>query len=285
MLIADAQVHVWGADTAERPWPPGRAAQAHRATPFGHEELLARMDEAGVDRAVIVPPSWEGDRNDLALEAARLHPDRFAVMGRLAIEDPASRAKVANWKQQPGMLGLRFTFHTPVSRPWLTDGTADWLWPAAEKAGVPIMFLPPGQLAVADRIAERHPGLRLVIDHLGRQMGTKDEAAFGDLDELLKLARRPNVAVKATGLMGYSTEPYPWPTLQGHVKRVVDAFGPQRVFWGTDITRLSCTYREAIDFFTKEMDFLSQQDLEWIMGRGLCEWLGWRVPEPAQTIE
>ena len=85
------------------------------------------MDRAGVDRAVIVPPSWEGDRNDLALEAARQHPDRFAVMGRLALERPESRSLLADWRRQPGMLGLRFTFHTDLQRPWLTDGTADWL--------------------------------------------------------------------------------------------------------------------------------------------------------------
>jgi len=279
MIIADAQVHLWGADTPERPWPPGRAAHAHRPTPFGVDELLERMDEARVDRAIIVPPSWEGDRNDLAIEAAKLNPERFAVMGRLAIEDPASRTKIATWKQQTGMLGLRFTFHTEQSKPWLTDGTADWLWPEAEKAGVPIMLLPPGQLDAVDRIAQRHPKLRLVIDHLARPMGAKDEAAFGDLDELLKLAKRHNVAVKATGLMGYSTESYPWPALQGHVKRVVEAFGPQRVFWGTDITRLACTYQEAITFFTEEMDFLSDEDLEWIMGRGVCEWLGWPIPD------
>ncbi len=76
---------------------------------------LDGMKEAGVDRAVIVPPSWEGERNDLALEAARLHPDRFAVMGRLALEKPESRALVDGWKRQPGMLGMRFTFYTERS--------------------------------------------------------------------------------------------------------------------------------------------------------------------------
>jgi hypothetical protein len=70
------------------------------------------MKEAGVDRAVIVPPSWEGERNDVALEAARLHPDRFAVMGRLALEKPESRPLVEGWRRQPGMLGMRFTFNT-----------------------------------------------------------------------------------------------------------------------------------------------------------------------------
>jgi L-fuconolactonase len=55
------------------------------------------MDAAGVDRLVIVSPSWEGDRNDLALEAAAPHPDRFAVMGRLSIEKPESRALLDGW--------------------------------------------------------------------------------------------------------------------------------------------------------------------------------------------
>ncbi len=54
-----------------------------------------------------------------------------------------------------------------ASAKWLTDGTADWFWPAAEKAGVPVMFLAPGQLAHFARIAERHPQLTLIIDHIG----------------------------------------------------------------------------------------------------------------------
>src|SRR5258708_3098676 len=104
MMIADAQVHLWAANTPERPWP-GRETQPHRPNPLGQAEMLAEMDVAGVDRAVIVPPSWEGDRNDLAVAAARAYPDRFAVMGRLALEDKASRAKLDGWKDQPGMLG------------------------------------------------------------------------------------------------------------------------------------------------------------------------------------
>jgi L-fuconolactonase len=82
MIIIDAQIHIWGVDTPWRPWPEYSKGYAHRAEPFGKDALLREMDAAGVDRVVIVPPSWEGERNDLALEAARLHPDRFAIMGR-----------------------------------------------------------------------------------------------------------------------------------------------------------------------------------------------------------
>jgi L-fuconolactonase len=119
------------------------------------------MDLAGVRRAVLVPPSWEGDRNDVALEAAHAYPDRFAVMGRIALQEPASRALIDGWTTQPGMLGLRLTLHGKYYRPWLTDGTADWIWPAAERAGIPLMVFMPGALDHLDRIAAQHPGLKL----------------------------------------------------------------------------------------------------------------------------
>ena len=95
MLIVDAQVHIWDADRPDRPWPAGRAAQAQKPYPVTKEMVLAAMDEAGVDRAVLIPPSWEGDYNDLVLAAAQAHPHRFAAMGRLAVENPESRTLIA----------------------------------------------------------------------------------------------------------------------------------------------------------------------------------------------
>jgi L-fuconolactonase len=137
-VIVDAQVRIWGADTPQPPWLADGAANAHRPVPFGTDELIREMDAAGMDRVVIVPPSWEGDRNDLALEAARLRPHRSAIMGRLPIEKPESRGLVDGWRQQPGMLGVRLTFHRGPYRSWLTDGTADWLWTALLNREIPI---------------------------------------------------------------------------------------------------------------------------------------------------
>ena len=279
MHIVDAQVHLWGADTPQRPWPTPVLTAPQKPYPVTKDLLLFEMELAGVSRIVLVPPSWEGDRNDLALEAARLHPDRFAVMGRLAIEKPESRALVADWKTQPGMLGMRFTFHTERTRPWLTDGTADWLWSAAEQHGIPLMVLVPGSLDVLDRIAERHPGLRLTIDHVGLNRLTAGPNVFEDLPKVCALARRPNVAVKASGMPSLSKDPYPFPDLHDAIKRLVDAFGPRRTFWGTDLTRMPCTYYECVHLFTEHLPWLRDEDLEWVMGRGVCEWLGWRLPK------
>jgi L-fuconolactonase len=191
--IVDSQVHIWGADTPARPWPPGRAAEAQKPYPIPKEALLFQMDLAKVRRMVLVPPSWEGDRNDLALEAARTYPDRFAVMGRLALGDPKSRDLVADWKKQPGMLGMRFTFHNEHNRHFLTDGSADWLWPAAERHGIPLMVLVPGALDVLARIATRHPGLKLVIDHVGLNIRQKSPQVWEDLPAVCALAKHPNI--------------------------------------------------------------------------------------------
>src|SRR5262249_5995209 len=153
--IVDAQVHLWKAGSPGWPWGPG--AKPQLPEPFTIEKLVPMMDEAGVNRAVIVPPSWPGDRNDYALEAAKRYPDRFAVMGRVTLQNPQSAALLPKWKEQPGMLGVRVIFNNDVTIPWLTDGTADWLWPAAEKAGVPVMFFAPGRVSMFTRIAEHHP--------------------------------------------------------------------------------------------------------------------------------
>src|SRR4051794_14115166 len=143
-LIVDAQIHLWKAESEDWKWVPGMRPQLPE--PFTIERALPLMDEAGVDRAVVVPPSWPGDRNDYALEAARHHPDRFAVMGRIALADPKSPELIARWRDAPGMLGVRLTFLGAAAK-WLEDGTADWFWPAAEKAELPVMFLAPGNAA------------------------------------------------------------------------------------------------------------------------------------------
>jgi L-fuconolactonase len=276
MMICDAQVHIWGANTPERPWPA--RLEAHRAIPIGKDELLREMDAAGVNRVVIVPPSWEGDRNDLGIAAAAAHPDRFAVMGRLDTDAPGAREQIAGWKKQTGMLGIRLTFHAPMLLPPLVEGRIDWLWSECEKHGVPLMVLVHHHMVhLIDKVAERHPGLKLVMDHLSMDSKVKDDAAFKDLDMLLAIAKRPNVAVKATALPCYTTDKYPYRFVQPHLRRVYDAFGPKRVFWGTDLSRLPCTYRQGITMWTEEIPWLTAEDKEWMMGRGVCEWIGWKV--------
>jgi predicted TIM-barrel fold metal-dependent hydrolase len=279
VYIVDSQVHIWAAETPERPWPKSEN-KPHRPEPFSADDLLREMDAAGVHGAVLVPPTWDGGRNGLALQAARLHPERFAVMGRHDALAPDARERLRNLIGQPGLLGLRFSFMRMPPERWpLIDEAMDWVWTEAERAGLRIMLMMiPGQLYLADRIAQHHPSLRLAMDHLARHYGKKDEEAFADIDQLLVLAKRPNIAVKASGMPAYASDAYPYRRVHPYVRRAYDAFGPERVFWGTDLTKLQCSYRQAVTMFTEEIPWFTTEDKEWIMGRGLCEWLGWKPP-------
>ena len=279
MMIIDSQVHIWAPETAEKPYAREDASAPHRPVPLGHQELLREMDGAGVERCILVPPTWEDDRNDTSLEAARLYPNRFRVMGRIKLTAPQSRALVATWKNQPHMLGIRLVFNQGRSKDWLIDGTADWLWDAAERYDVPVMAFAPNAVPKLGEIAERHPGLRMIIDHMGLSSALRGKALGDAVDNVVKLARLVNVAVKVSALPCYVDEPYPFPTIQPLLRRVVDAFGPERCFWGTDLSHLPCPYKRVVTLFTEEMKSLSSTELEWIMGRAIAEWLGWPLPK------
>ena len=270
MKIVDAQIHIWS---------QGQPSGLHRkVASFTAEEALREMDAAGVDAALIHPPgSWDPTSNTMALAAAWRYPERFAVMGQFPPDQPENRSRVQGWRKQPGMMGLRWALLGAHEQVWLRDGTLDWLWPAADAEWLPVATMGGLFLPEFRRIAEAHPNLKLILDHCGLVRTGQDGAAFAQLDELCALARLPNVAVKATGAPHYSTQGYPYRNIQDGLHRIFDAFGPKRFFWGTDITRMPCSYRQCVTFFTEELRWLQGRDLENVMGRGLCEWIGWNL--------
>jgi len=269
-------VHLWKANGPDYPWNPGATPQLPE--PFTVERVVPPMDEAGVDRVVIVPPALN-DVNAYALEAVRRYPSRFAVMGRIPMEDPKSAALLPGWKNQPGILGVRVTFNTPATLKWLDDGTADWFWPAAEKNGLPVMFLAFGNVHRFGPIAQRHPGLPLIIDHMGVNTAIAKEGKMAEkIGDAAALAKYPNVGIKLSNLVNASLGPYPFRDLNDHLKRLFDAYGPQRCYWGTDLTNTSFTrvsYSQRVTHFTEELKFLSESDKDWVMGRSIGERLKW----------
>jgi predicted TIM-barrel fold metal-dependent hydrolase len=274
MQIVDSQIHLW---------ENARMSPQHRQIPtYSMDDALQEMAQAGVDAAVIHPPSTLGEAmNALAVEAARQHPDKFCILGNFDLQSPERLDIVKNWRQRPGMLGFRFTFNQPHQQSWWTDGSLDWFWAACEQEGLPIGLIAGGHMADLARVAQRHPGLKLHIDHHGRGGGGgsgTDDAAFANLGEMLALAQYPNVAVKLSGAPSYSSHPYPYRNIHTYIQQIFDAFGPQRCFWGTDITRMPCSYRQCVTMFTEELPWLQGRDKELVMGDAICDWLGWQRP-------
>ena len=272
MLIVDAQIHLWNAGNPTSPW--------HRQVPaYLKDDALKEMDAGGVDAAVLTPHTpWDPNANELCIEAARQHPDRFVILGSFPLDKPESRALVDTWKQRPGMLGLRFTFHRPAQSTWPTDGTVDWLWPAAERAGLPIALMAARLPSEGRRggAAASEPQADPRSSRPAQRERRAQPERWANLPEVLALAKYPNVAMKATGAPSYSDQPYPFRDIHDNLHRLYDAFGPARWFWGTDITRMPCPWRQCVTLFTEELPWLRGRDLELVMGRAVCDWLGWK---------
>ena len=164
MQIVDSQIHLW---------ENARMSPQHRQIPtYNVDDALKEMAEAGVDAAVIHPPSTLGEApNVQAVEAVKAHPDKFCILGNFDLQAPNREEIVRNWRQRPGMLGFRFTFNQPHQQSWWSDGSLDWFWAACEREKLPVGLMAGGHLADLARIAERHPGLKLHIDHHGRGGG------------------------------------------------------------------------------------------------------------------
>ena len=263
MLIVDAQIHIW---TGHKPANPNH----RQILDFTAEDVLREMGEGGVDAAVIHPPSWDPNSNALAVEAARKYPNRFAILANFPLDKPDSKTGIDRTKGLPGVRGLRFALNQPHQKTWLTDGSLDWLWPAAERAGMPVALIGENLLQAVPRIAQRHPGLKLIIDHYGRP-----DKTWSNLPAILATAKSPNVALKATGGPSCSSEAYPYRDIHGHIRKLYDAFGPERLFWGSDLSRLRGRYPDLVRLFREELDFLSPADVEAVMGRSLLTWLDW----------
>jgi L-fuconolactonase len=275
-VITDSQVHLWAANTPERPWPAGSVPQ--RDVPLEAPELLSEMGAAGVDRAVIVPPNFDGGRNDIALDAAALYPDRFGVMGRLDILQPQS-VDLASWLDVQGMLGVRVAFFKPADRSRLTDGSAEWLFEGAEKLAIPMMIYAPGQHSALLEIARRHPDLRIIVDHLNLATDLGGAEVPREIEAVMTLAVAENIAMKISALPCHVEEGFPFPSLHPVIRSVVTGFGADRCMWGSDLSRLPCPYGEWVRTFTEAIDFLNSDEVQAIMGGSLARWLDWPPAE------
>lgn len=266
--VVDAQVHLWPAAD----WSTGRAWDILRRV-HGREatdaDMARSLHAAGIGSAVVVVPSWSGWDNGYACAAAQRAPGVFAVVGRI---DPLSgtyREQLRAWAGQPGGVGVRLTSKDP--RDWAGERYAAFLRAAGDQ-DVPVCVYPGRANLARIGVLARSQGCRIVVDHLGlvapplAPVPTAAQLAR-DLTEVVALARHPNVTVKITGLPALSGGRYPFVDTWTVVHRLLDAFGPDRLMWGSDITRTRCyaTHAEQVGFL-REIPGLGETELDAICG-------------------
>ena len=282
MPTIDVQVHVYERNHAGRPW----AAVLHGPAEVTGDQMVAAMDEVGVDGAILVSP-YTQYRYDpsYALEVRNKHPGSFAVVKPVDPADPEVADTIADWKKTPGTVGIRIMMAAgPLVAP--DDPGVNRVLAAAAQHSLPVNVLSWGRVEQLGPLAARNPNTRIVIDHLGLLQPfepPKPAEPWADLPKLVALAKYDNVVVKISGAGTLSQQPFPYKDIWDPLRRIFDAFGMNRCMWGTDWTRAVAflTYKEGVDAF-RLTDRLTDSERATLMGGTLQKVYSW-APSTAPT--
>lgn len=235
--IVDAHHHVWDLAVRPQPWITG-AALAPLARSFGAAELAAEARAAGVSGTVVVQTVCvPGETPELLALAAG--SDLVAgVVGWTDLTAPDVGDALAALRARPGgdrLAGVRHQVQEEPDPRWLLR--PDVLRGLDAVAGAGLVYdlvVTPRQLPAAVEAAARIEGLTFVLDHLG-----KPPVAAGALEpwagDLRRLAALPNTVAKLSGLVTEAAPGARWPgSLAPYARTALDAFGPQRLLFGSD---------------------------------------------------
>ncbi len=275
MPIFDSQVHAYERNHPGRPW----VGTLHGPAEVTGDQMVAAMDEVGVDGAVLVSPfSMYRYDASYALEVFAAHPSRFRLVKPVDPTDPAVVDTIADWASTNGTVGIRIFLRDAVSTD-PADPAINRVLAAAAQHSLPVNVACTGRLDQARQLAARNPNTRMVIDHLGLPQPHEPPPPaepFADLPKLLAMAAHDNVAVKISGACTLSHEPFPYKDIWDPLVRIFDAFGFDRCMWGTDWTRAVglLTYKQGVDAF-RITDRLSASDRTTLMGDTLARIYNW----------
>lgn len=281
MRLVDTHTHAWGQDTAELPWyranlPPEWSG------PYTHSELLADMDEAGVDEAVLQPTTIYGRSeraNEYTMRAIESHPNRLWGVGVMEYfqEESDLRQAVRRVTGHERMLGVRFHAafeygETPGEMDrgadWIADEQLDPLYDELATQGATVFVLAkPEQYSTLATLASAHPDVSFVLEHMGwpDQGTTAIDEPWTDIEAL---AEYDNVYVKVSSVPRTSDDAWPYETAGEFVRNLLSWFGPERLLLGSDYPWLDdwASYRECLSWI-EAAEYLSARDLSWLSYR------------------
>jgi predicted TIM-barrel fold metal-dependent hydrolase len=268
--ILDCHTHCW------RRWPYAPVPDA--ATRATAEQLLYEMDAGGVAEALVVSASIDdanADNLDYVAAMCGRRPDRLHLIAELdcawasTYHTPGSADRLRDLAERHRLAGVAH-YLAEDNDGWLLGDDADALFAlAAERRLIISLGAAPSWQADLRVIARRHPSVPVLCHALGlvREAEGADSEAMA---EVLASASVANILIKVCGFH-YCAErgwDYPWPGVVEQLSRIFDAYGPDRLCWGSDFpasTRF-CTFRQSLEVVRTHCRFLDSDDLGLVLG-------------------
>jgi predicted TIM-barrel fold metal-dependent hydrolase len=264
----DAHSHIWTPDVAHYPLAEGFEVTDMKPASFTAEELLAVCRPAGVGRVNLIQMSYYRFDNRYMLDMIKLYPDRF--VGTAIVDPLADFPDRAMLDIKPkGVVAFRIApnFSKEPAGRWLAPKGYEAMFAASAKHGLALSCLiDPDGFAEVDRMAAKFPEATVIIDHFGR-VGITGTVEPAEVDALCALAKHPRMFVKVGAFYALGKKTAPYLDLGPLIRRVVQAFGPERCMWESDcpFQVVNGTYGDSIALVRDKLDFLTADQKEWLL--------------------
>lgn len=256
MEILDAQIHTCMTDHPTRPWDRdfrrekmqtgGAQLLVHAGQVAGPETILIAMAEVGVDGALLVPVGQYGLNNDFELDAACRFPRSFGVVGLVDHREGGLLDRLRE-EMRRGLVGVRLLAMRYAEG--YERREFDNILRVCSELRLPVtLMVVHSVLPHLRRLITENPDVTFVADHLGVGMAPPllGSAYSGEpwenLDAVCELASHPNLCVKLSGAPALSREDFPFKDIHDPVLKLIEAYGPDRMMWGSDYTRTNALY-------------------------------------------
>jgi predicted TIM-barrel fold metal-dependent hydrolase len=234
---------------------------------FTPQQLLKQAQPAGVSRIVLIQMSFYGFDNSYMLDAISAHPGVFS--GVAVINDQVARPQdTMRALAQRGVRGFRlYPQQRPIDRWFASEGLQSMWRCGAQQNLAMCLLVNPDALPAIDKMCAKYPETPVVIDHFAR-IGIDGTIRPSDLDQLCRLARHKRTRVKVSAFYALGKKQAPYTDLVPMIKRLLAAFGPQRLMWATDCpyqVQDAHTYADSIALVRDHLKGISDDDRQWLL--------------------
>ncbi|QDU38707.1 4-sulfomuconolactone hydrolase [Maioricimonas rarisocia] len=269
----DAHSHIWTQDTDAYPLAGDQTKKDLDPPSFTDKELLAVAHPHGVTRVVLIQHKpYHGLDNSYIVDAIAANPGVFSAVA--CIEAAADRPQdEMDRLKKKGVRGFRIRPGEGGSDRWSESDGMNAMWRHAAETGLAICpLINPEDLEQVDGMCRRYPETNVVVDHFAR-VGIDGEIREKDLKALTALAKHPKAHLKVSAYYALGEKQPPHTELIPMIRRCYEAYGPQRLMWGSDCPYQLTgpnTYGDSIALIRERIDFFSDEDRERIL-RGTAE--------------
>jgi predicted TIM-barrel fold metal-dependent hydrolase len=279
-LIIDTHLELWTFNPKFPFHHPERPELKRVPVEAPIENEVAEMKEFGLKYAVLINPRYYGWDNSYISDSLHRYPNLFVAHGLLNPFDADPAARLRYWVKEHGFQGMRFS---PIYHPdstWLNSKDLYPLWREAERLGAVFSFyILPHQMPMLEDMAGRFPGVKIVIDHLGKP-DLRAPDPWVDFRKMFRLKRFPQVWVSASEPYEISlSKQYPYRDTYPFFKATYEEFGPGQLIWGTGypMPRWELPMDKELAFVNEALDFYTPEDRELILGKNALRI--WKFPK------